>query len=149
MLWWIWVLIAIVLVVAEMLTLDLVLLMLAGGALAAALAAELGVDNIVAQGVVWAVVSLLLLLFLRRWMLQHLKLRGKQAQTNAQSYVGRTGVTVTEVTAAGGRIKFLGEVWTARSADGTTVPNGTHVTVTQIDGATAVVEAVLPPVTGS
>jgi len=149
MVWWIWVLIAIVLVVAEMLTLDLVLLMLAGGALAAALAAELGVENIIWQGIIWAVVSLLLLLFLRKWMLEHMKIRGKAIETNAQSSVGKTGVTVTDVNAAGGRIKFQGEVWSARSADGTELPNGTHVTVIKIDGATAIVEPILRPIADS
>lgn len=71
--WWIWLIVAIVLVVVEMLTLDLVLLMIAGGALAAALASGLGVDNLLVQGLIWAVVSLLLLGTARRWMLERFR----------------------------------------------------------------------------
>ncbi|WP_435300145.1 NfeD family protein [Timonella sp. A28] len=146
MVWWIWVIIAIVLIVAEMLTLDLVLLMLAGGALSAALASELGVESFIAQAIIWAVVSLLLLAFLRRWMLDKLRLRTDLPETNAQGYIGKDGVTVTEVTGTGGRIKFRGEVWTARSLSHEAISNGTHVKIVEIDGATAVVEPVLKPV---
>ena len=40
-----------------------------------------------------------------------------------------------------GRVKLVGEVWTARTdVPGLQIPEGTHVRVVRIDGATAVVE---------
>lgn len=137
--WWIWLIVAIVLVVVEMLTLDLVLLMIAGGALAAALASGLGVDNLLVQGLIWAVVSLLLLGTARRWILERFRGRDTLSETNVHSYVGKAAQTLTDVTMTSGRVKFHGEVWSARTATGQ-VPPHTTVTVVAIDGATAIVE---------
>lgn len=139
MVWYAWIIVAIVLVVVEMLTLDLVLLMLAGGSLATALAAALGVDDFIWQAVIWGVVSLLFLLTLRRWMLKKLRLREKLPETNVHALAGKPGVTLTEVTPEGGRIKFSGEVWTARTDGPTAIAQNTPVVVIAIDGATAVV----------
>lgn len=139
MVWYAWIIVAIVLVVVEMLTLDLVLLMLAGGSLATALAVSLGVEDFIWQAVIWAVVSLLLLLTLRRWMLKKLRLREKLPETNVHALAGKPGVTLTEVTAEGGRIKFSGEVWTARTEGDSPIAANTPIVVTLIDGATAVI----------
>lgn len=138
--WWIWLIIAVVLIVLEMLTLDLVLLMAAGGALAAGLTALWITDNILIQVIVWAVVSLVLMLTLRKWALT--KMRGEPSSnaTNSDSYVGKSGTALTNVTATGGRIKFLGEVWTARTAHGEVISEGATVRVLEIDGATAIIE---------
>ncbi len=139
MVWYLWIVLAIILIVVEMLTLDLVLLMLAGGALVAALAASLGVDSFIWQAVIWALVSLALLVTLRRWMLKKLRLRETLVETNVHALAGQPGVTLTEVTAAGGRIKFDGEVWTARTANPGNIPAHTPIVVVEIDGATAVI----------
>lgn len=137
--WWIWVILAVVLVIIEMLTLDLVLLMIAGGALAAALASGLGVDNFLVQALIWAIASLLLLVTLRRWMLDRLRAKGALPETNVQGFVGKPAHTLTEVTMTSGRVKFHGEVWTARTTQGA-VSSDQPVTVVAIDGATAVIE---------
>ncbi len=138
--WWIWLIIAVVLIVLEMLTLDLVLLMAAGGALAAGLTALWITDNILIQVIVWAVVSLVLMLTLRKWALTKMRGTPSSSSTNSESYVGKSGVALTAITATGGRIKFLGEVWTARVAHGESIAEGDSVRVLEIDGATAVIE---------
>lgn len=146
MVWYAWIIVAIVLVVVEMLTLDLVLLMLAGGALATALASALGVDDFIWQAVIWALVSLLLLFTLRRWMLKRLRQREELIETNVHALAGKPGVTLTEVTQTGGRIKFSGEVWTARTeVPGAIAPN-TAIIVLAIDGATAVIAQATNPI---
>lgn len=142
MTWWIWLIIAVVLLIIEIMTLDLVLLMLSGGAIAAAVAAGFGVESVLVQVIIWAVVSILLLVFVRRWAVARLHLQKDGSETNAARYVGQSGVAVTAVDGASGRIKFNGEVWTARTVTGAVIAEGTQVTVVQIDGATAVVEAV-------
>lgn len=147
MVWYAWVIVAIVLVIVEMITLDLVLIMLAGGALATALAAALGVDNFIWQAVIWAIVSLTLLFTLRRWMLQRLRQRETLIETNVHALAGKPGLTLTEVTAGGGRIKFDGEVWTARTDQQLTIAANTPVIVLAIDGATAVIAAANAPTT--
>lgn len=131
---------ALLLVVIEIVSLDLVLLMFAGGAVAAGVATMLGAPFPL-QIVVFAAVSVLLLVSLRPWMLRHLRDRVPLIETNAAAQVGRLAMVVQDVDAHGGRIKLSGEVWSARSAhEGVRHPLGTEVRVVAIDGATAVVD---------
>lgn len=138
MAWLWWVGVALLLGIAEMLLLTLVLIMLAGGALAAALVSLLGVPWW-GQMLTMAVVSTLLLGALRPWLLRNWRKRTPLVETNVAGYVGRTAVVVAPVDAAGGRIKLTGQVWTARTEAGGVLPAGASVRVVQIDGATAVV----------
>lgn len=138
--WYWWVGASFLLVVVEMVSLDLVLIMFAGGAIAAGVASLLGA-NLVVQIIVFGVASTLLLLALRPWLLTYLRHRTPLAETNISAQVGRTGTVVADVTDDGGRIKLVGEVWTARSAAGGRFPVGADVRVVRIDGATAVVES--------
>lgn len=138
--WYWWIGAAFLLVVVEMVSLDLVLIMFAGGAIAAAVASMAGA-NLIVQIIVFGVVATLLLLALRPWLLKYLRHRTPLTETNISAQVGRTGTVVAEVTDDGGRIKLFGEVWTARSVDGQRFPVGYDVRVVRIDGATAVVDA--------
>jgi len=148
-LWWLGA--ALLLIAVEMLTLDLVLLMFAGGAVAAGIAAALGAPFPL-QVVVLAVVSVVLLVSIRPWLLRHLRSRVPLVETNAAAQVGKPAIVVQDVDIHGGRVKLSGEVWSARSArDGVVFPADTELRVVRIDGATAVVDAVpgavrpLPP----
>ncbi|MCC2333453.1 NfeD family protein [Cellulomonas wangsupingiae] len=135
-LWWVGG--ALTLGILEMLSLDLVLIMFAGGALAGALAYALGAP-VAVQILVAALTSTALLVLLRPWLLRHLKGRVTLTETNAAALVGRSAVVVATVDGTTGRVKLAGEVWSARTADGGSLPAGATVTVTKIDGATAVV----------
>ena len=141
--WLWWVAGALVLGVAEMLSLSLFLLMLAGGALAAAIADALGAPPAV-QFVIAPVVALVLMVGLRPWLFRHLRERVPLPETNANALVGREAVVVATVTEGGGRVKLNGEVWSARAAEGRTYAPGAEVTVERIDGATAVVSDAAP-----
>lgn len=143
--WWIWLIIAVVLLIVEIMTLDLVLVMLCGGALAAAIAAGAGVDSILAQVLIWAIVAILLLVFVRKWALAKLRGRPTSGETNTAAYAGMPGVALSTVGVAGGRIKFNGEVWSARTQAGESIAEGDKIVVLHIDGATAVVASVTPP----
>jgi membrane protein implicated in regulation of membrane protease activity len=138
-LWWLGV--ALLLAIGEVITVNLVLLMFAGGALAGCLAAALGAP-VVVQALVAVVTAVVLLAALRPWMLKHLRRRAPLVETNAAALVGRSGVAVSAVTAAGGRAKIGGEVWTARTETGAHLDAGVPVRVARIDGATAVVEPI-------
>lgn len=134
--WTWWLVAALLLGIAQVLTLDLVLWMFAGGALAAMVLALAGVP-LWGQFVGFAVASTILLATLRPYLLRSMRRRGPLVETGAGALAGREAVTVTEVSEAGGRVKLAGEVWTARSDD--VVPEGTAVQVVRIEGATAVV----------
>ncbi|WP_402466138.1 NfeD family protein [Isoptericola aurantiacus] len=147
-LWWIGG--ALVLAVIEMLSLDLVFIMLAGGAVAGGITGAAG-GPIWLQIVVACVVAVLLLVTLRPWLLQNLRRRTPVVETNVAAQVGRLAVALSEVTETGGRVKLSGEVWSARLPDdglpnsSGRVPEGTEVRVVAIDGATAVVQPASAP----
>src|SRR5690625_2593326 len=135
---------ALALGVIELLTVDLIFLMFAGGALAGGGVALMG-GPFWAQVLAFAAVSALLLWALRPWALAHLKRSTPDTVTNVAAHVGRRAEVVTDVTDRAGRIKLHGEVWTARSAEpGQVLPQGTRVVVVRIEGATAVVTAEEP-----
>mgnify|MGYP003523170286 CR=1 FL=1 len=133
-----WIGIAVVLAIVEMMSLDLVLLMFALGALAAAITAGLGAPVWVAI-IVFAAVALGLLFFVRPPMVAKLH-AGPTLATGHQGLVGKTAVVAEPVDKHGGRVKLSGEVWSARAAsDDQSFDTGVEVLVTRIDGATAVV----------
>ena len=138
-LWWVGA--ALFFIVAEVMTVSLVLLMFAGGAIAAAIANALGAPFWV-QAFVFAIASTLLIVTLRPWLLPRLRKRVPLVETNAAAMVGRVGIVVVDVGRLGGRVKLGGEVWTARTAqDGDLIPVGAEARVLKIDGATAIVRA--------
>lgn len=126
--------------VAEIFTLDLTLLMLAGGALAGGTVMLLG-GPIVLAVIVAAVVASLLLFALRPWLLRSLRKRGVEfVETNSAALVALHARALDDVTATAGRIKLRGEVWSARIEEGAKdIHEGDDVVVVKIDGATAIV----------
>jgi len=136
---WVWWLgAALLLGVVEMLTVDLVLAMFAGGAVVAAILAALGAP-LWLQILGFAATSTLLLVALRPWLLRHLRARVPLVETNAAAHLGRVAVVVQPVSEYSGRVKLAGEVWSARTDDRGTIAVGDEVRVLKIDGATAVV----------
>ncbi|MET0930879.1 MAG: NfeD family protein [Aeromicrobium sp.] len=141
--WASWLGLAVVLAVVEMLSLDLVLLMFAVGALAAAAAAGLGAPIWITLPL-FAIVSLLLLFVVRPSVVAKLH-AGPTLQTGHVNLVGAVAVVVEPIDWRSGRVQLRGELWSARTVDGDLViDTGTEVLVTQIDGATAVVTLTTP-----
>lgn len=136
--WIWWVIAAVVLVVAEMLTLTLILVMLAVGAVAAAVADAVGVDTL-GQVLIFGVVSLGMLVAVRPVARRHLY-PAPATRTGADALVGRKALVLERVDAHDGRVKLAGEVWSARTYDSESVIEpGQTVDVVKIDGATALV----------
>ncbi|KQV76465.1 hypothetical protein ASC61_16455 [Aeromicrobium sp. Root344] len=136
--WAVWLAIALLLVIVELLSLDLVLLMFGVGALVAALATALGV-NVYLAIVVFALVAVAMLFLVRPPLVERLH-AGPTLTTGHDALVGRSAVVLEPVGGTHGRIQLAGEVWSARAAeDRQTYETGTEVLVTRIDGATAVV----------
>ena len=137
--WAIWLSLAFLLAVAEIVSLDLVLIMLAAGAVAGA-----GVA-LVAPGLWWLqilvamAVSISMLFLLRPTLMDKVRnMPGYRSSTSKM--VGSTGFAVTEITRGGGEIKVDGQTWSARpySSDLVIEP-GSEIEVYEIDGAIAVV----------
>ena len=136
--WVIWLVLAAGLAIAEVLTLTLLLGLLAGAAVLAAGADLVGLP-LPAQIGVFAAAGAVLTLGVRPVARRHLR-SGPEIHTGIAALTGRPAVVTTRIDRVGGRVKLGGESWAARALDPTTtLPEGTAVTVAQVDGATLVV----------
>ena len=133
-----WFVAALCLAGAEALTGDMFLLMLSGGALATAGLSWATDLPIWADGVSFLVVSVLLLVLVRPALRKRVSAEGLPEPVKALE--GKTALVLERVARHEGQVKLDGEIWTARPMDDDDVfEPGDHVTVMQIDGATAVV----------
>lgn len=136
-----WFALAVLLAVAEMFTATLLLIMFAAGAVAAAIAALLGV-GLVGQAVTFAVVSALSLAALRPIIKKHMlpAIRGADETIGIKALEGAPGKVLEEVTQDGGLVQVEGELWTARVFDATQVIEpGERIRVIEVRGTTAMV----------
>lgn len=99
------------------------------GAIASLIAAACDVP-LLYQLLVWAVASVICLVFVRPSLVKRLHNR-KERKSNADALIGRTG-TVTETIPANGHgyVQIDGDVWRSVSADNVEIPKGTTVTIT-------------------
>jgi membrane protein implicated in regulation of membrane protease activity len=135
----IWLIAALALAGAEALTGDLFLLMLSGGALAAAGSAAVFDWPIWTDGAVFLVVSMLLLVMVRPALRRRFA-AGTGLPDPMKALEGKNALVLDRVGRHEGQVKLDGEVWTARPMnDDDVYEPGDHVTVMRIDGATAVV----------
>jgi membrane protein implicated in regulation of membrane protease activity len=135
----IWLIVAFGLAGAEALTGDMSLLMLGGGALAAAGSSWLLGLPVWTDGVVFLVVSVLLLLLVRPALRRRLT-PARGLRIGVRALEGKNALVLDRVARDEGQVKLDGQVWTARPLNDSDVfEPGELVTVMQIDGATAVV----------
>jgi membrane protein implicated in regulation of membrane protease activity len=134
-----WLIGGVLLALAELFTGDFILIMLAGGAFAAAGTAALG-GPIAVQALVFAVVSALGLAGARPALKRHLNKRSDDARIGMEALEGSEATVVEQVTSGAGMVKIGGELWTARAYDATQVIDaGARVRVVEVKGATALV----------
>ena len=133
-----WVLLAVILAVGEVMSLSLFLAPFAIGALAGAVADLAGASAAVAI-VVFLVSSGLLFGFVRPIARRHMRTPA-QLRTGTAALVGKTALVTQRVDADGGAVKLEGEVWTARPyVPDEVIESGSRVHVVEIQGATALV----------
>jgi len=139
--WQVWLGLAVALGVLELFSLDLVLLMLAAGAVVGMITAIVGLD-------VWLQVlaavgaSVAALGLVRPSVVKRLH-SGPTLVLGHDALVGRHGVVVEQVSSQGGQVLIGGEIWTARPYDDDLViETGATVDIFAIKGATALVHKV-------
>ncbi|MEU9106183.1 NfeD family protein [Streptomyces xanthophaeus] len=136
--WLIWLIVALLLGAAEIVTLTAALGLLGGAALVTAGFAAVGLP-LPWQFVVFAVVATAGVLFVRPIALRRLS-PPPEGRFGVDALVGGAAYVTSEVTGLGGRVRIGGEEWTARAYDETLViPPGTTVDVIEIKGTTALV----------
>ena len=141
-LWESWLALSIALGVAEMFSLDLILAMLAAGAVVGMVAALVGLP-VVLQVIAALGASVAMLAFVRPAFVKRLH-TGPELQLGHGKLVGTRGLVTQEITGlAAGRIKAGGEIWSALPYDeNLRIAPGETVEILQIKGATAYVHPV-------
>ncbi|MER8220732.1 NfeD family protein [Streptomyces sp. NPDC094143] len=143
--WFVWLVAAAALGAAEFFTLTLVLGLLAGAALVAAVVAGVGI-GLLGQLVALGAAAAVGLVVIRPVALRHMD-QQPLTREGSDALIGRRAEVMQEVTATRGLIKLSGEEWSARALDESLViPVGALVDVMEIEGATAIVypRALLP-----
>jgi membrane protein implicated in regulation of membrane protease activity len=138
--WLLWLIVAVLLAVGEMLTLSFFLAPFAGGALVAAIVAGIGLGGAI-PWVVFLVVSAVLLVALRPLARAHGR-TPPALRTGTAALAGRDATVVERIAnqEGVGTIRLDGEIWTARAyLDDEVIEAGEQVQVVEIRGATALV----------
>jgi membrane protein implicated in regulation of membrane protease activity len=137
-----WLVLAVVLGMAELVSLDLILVMVAVGAIVGALAAVVSFP-VILQVLLAAGSSAAMLALVRPNLVQKLH-QGPDLVTGTGNLVGQQGVVTEELSIHHpGRVKVGGEIWSACPYDESlTIAPGATVEVFAIRGATAYVHPV-------
>jgi membrane protein implicated in regulation of membrane protease activity len=136
--WLLWLVVAVVLGVAEIFTLTAALGVLGAAALVPAGLAAFGAPLPV-QLVAFAAAAVVGVVLVRPIALEHMR-RPQLEQFGVDALIGKRAFVVREVSDHGGLVRIDGEDWTARSFDDDTVIlEGTAVNVMRISGTTAYV----------
>ena len=139
--WILWLGLILIFLIVEMTTLEFTFLMIALGSLGGLLSGLVGLPWW-AQVVVAAILALVLLSGVRPPLLRRLKRGGDPALTLGDALIGMEATVTKDFEDGQGQVKLtVGETWTARvSGDVKKEPSvGDRMTVTSIEGATAVV----------
>ena len=133
-----WVALLVIFIITEVLTVSLVSVWFAAGALAATVCALLG-GEVWLQAVLFFAVSGVMLFLLRPVAKKHFT--PKLTRTNVDAVVGSTGKVTLRIDndAASGQVKLGAMEWTARSTSGAVIEEGTKIRVDKIEGVKAFV----------
>lgn len=135
----VWLIIAVILGVIEAVTVSLISVWFAIGALAAIIPAYFGV-SLWGQILVFLAVSAIAFTFTKRFFKDIVKV--KKQPTNSDSLIGTDGIVTAEINnlEGTGKVYISGLTWSARAENGEIIPEGAVVTAKKIEGVTLIVE---------
>ena len=132
-LWQFWALIGVLCLILELTSGDFFLMCFSIGAFVTAVVAAFG-TGFMAQLIVFAVASLLCLLFVRPLALKYFHRNDPNQPSNVDAMVGRRGVVTEDIPERGhGRVKIDGDSWKACGLGDIAIGKGTRVEVTEIN----------------
>lgn len=137
--WLLWLVLAGVLFVGEMLTAGFLLLWFAIGAVAAMLVSFI-TSNLFIQILVFVIVSVILLIFTKPLLNKYTK--NDTTITNSKTIIGKTAIVTEEISSlkGTGQVKVSGEIWSAKTIEtNIVIPKGSEVEIIGIDGVKACV----------
>lgn len=139
---WVWLAVIAISLVIEIITLDLVSVWFACGAVIPFILSAIGGIGVEWQILVFVIVTALLIIFVRKYA-QKLLLKNMNTKTNADSLIGKKYRLLEDTDFEHiGSVKVNDVVWTAVSSDGSLIKAGQLVEVEKIDGNKLIVKAV-------
>lgn len=142
--WQIWLIIAGVCLIIEIVTVGFFVFWFAIAALITALL-SLFIHNIIAQATIFIIISVILI-FLTKPLTDKITKKDK-VSTNVNALIGQKGTVIKEINSGSnkiGQVKILGDTWSAVTTNDFTnaIPVGSNVKILKIDGVNLIVEPV-------
>lgn len=137
--WQIWLIIAGICLVAEIITVGFLIFWLAIGALLAMIV-SLFTSNIIIQTAVF-VISSGILIFATKPFVKKFAKGNPNVKTNVYSIIGSNGIVIEDINSVNstGQIKVAGETWSAIGENDVDIPKGTEVKILEVKGVKAIV----------
>ena len=139
--WQIWLIIAGVCLIGEIMTTGFLVFWLSIGALLSMIVSFF-TDNIIIQTAVFVISSAILIFATKPFVKKFAKT--KDVKTNAYSIIGKNAIVTKDIDSINGKgqIKVDSETWSALGKDDMNIEKGTEVEVLKIDGVKAIVTPV-------
>lgn len=136
--WYVWLILAGIFVIGEVLTSGFLIFWFSLGSLIAMIVSFF-TDNIIIQTTVFLISSVILILSTKPLVKKFANI--DTVKTNAQSIIGKKGLVTKDISSikATGQVKIEGELWSAIGKDDMDIPKGTEVEVNEIKGVKVVV----------
>lgn len=132
--WSFWLIGMLLLISVQVMTGDMMFLLIATGALTAVVADVLGAP-IYVQIILVAVISMASLIWLRSFDTKRRQNDNGPSPWSVNRFIGKVGEVTEEVTSNAGRVKIGNEIWSARTYGPRPIPVETPVVIQQIEGA--------------
>lgn len=140
--WQIWLIIAGICFIIEIMTVGFLIFWFAIGALLT-MVVSLFTNNIIIQTSVF-IISSTILIFATKPFVQKFVNQKSDIKTNVYSKVGKTGIVTKDIDSIHslGQVKVEGEIWSAMGQNDTPIPQGTKVEIKEIKGVKVVVSPI-------
>ena len=136
--WYIWLILAGVFVIGEVLTAGFLIFWLGIGSLIA-MAVSFVTDNIIIQTTVFLISSVILILATKPLVKKFAKV--ETTKTNAFSLIDKKGIVTKDISSINstGQVKVEGELWSATGENDMEISKGTEVKIKEITGVKLIV----------
>ena len=141
--WQLWLVLAGMFLIVEIISLGFLMFWFAIGALIA-MVASFFIDSLLVQAIIFLVVSTILL-FATKPLVNKVLPKESFVKTNSYSIEGKVGKVVVDIEPVEGKgqIKINGETWSAKSMDNSYISKDTEVIIEKIEGVKAIVKPLI------
>ena len=139
--WYIWLILAGVFLIGEVMTAGFLIFWLSVGSLIAMIVSFF-TDSIIIQTSVFVISSVILIFATKPFVKKFAKV--ETVLTNAKSIIGKKGIVTVDIDSikSTGQVKIDGEIWSAIGEDETDIPKGAEIEVLEIKGVKVIVRPI-------